>query len=735
MKQIITALLLIFLAVNNVTGQSLSVFDVNTEDYPTIKAKFYAFDVSGNQITNLTESDFQITENGERRTVTYVSCPPSQPPLALSSVLTIDVSGSMAGARIGYAKAAATAWVNALPLGKSECAISSFHTANFFVQDFTTDINKLLSKINGLSAGGGTNYEAGFIDPKAGGLLVAEPGKYKKVLVFLSDGGPNFPPDEAKIIKKAQEDSVTVFCVTLGMKCPQCLKNISNSTGGQWFENITTKEQAEEVYRKILQQAQGGEPCDIEWLSEGCDLIRTAEIQIPAYSLSTQVTYAVPLSELPHLEISPSLSIRFGEVMPGTTKEEQITITAKVEDINVQNIKVNNTSYTITDYGGPPPPFTLAVDDSRTLTIEFAPQDLAYQLCKFEIESNACGVNKFYASGGDIFKRTVQQSIHLIHPNGGERFLVGTDTVITWEDVLPSDTVLLDYSTNGGSSWRFITDTASGLSYNWHVPDTPSDSCLARVSIGIKYEDNMVLIPSGTFRMGNTGAYSSDADEKPVHQVTISKNYLMSKYEITQSQYEAIMEKNPSFWKGDSLPVETVSWYDAVEFCNKLSDKDGFSRCYSGSGTSIVCEWNANGYRLPTEAEWEYACKAGTETDFHSGDLNNPHCKPIDANLDKIDWYCGNSGNKTHPVGNKEPNSFDLYDMSGNVYEWCWDWYDSNYYAISSSTDPKGESSGPYRVLRSGCWNSSAYICISSNRINFPDCQGNSIGFRIVRVP
>jgi formylglycine-generating enzyme required for sulfatase activity len=243
----------------------------------------------------------------------------------------------------------------------------------------------------------------------------------------------------------------------------------------------------------------------------------------------------------------------------------------------------------------------------------------------------------------------------------------------------------------------------------------------------------MVFIPAGTFEMGNRGTFSGLSWEKPVHTVTISRDFLMSKYEVTQKQYEEVMGTNPSNFKGENLPVETVSWYDAVEYCNKLSEKEGLDKCYSGSGTSIECDWNANGYRLPTEAEWEYAAKAGTITDFYSGNLMNDACSPIDGNLDSIGWYCGNSGNITQEVGQKAPNPFGLYDMSGNVYEWCWNRYAD--YTNTPETDPKGPAAmSSYRVIRGGSLENSAFLCRSAIRYTyFVYNSGRSIGFRVVR--
>jgi formylglycine-generating enzyme required for sulfatase activity/serine/threonine protein kinase len=222
-------------------------------------------------------------------------------------------------------------------------------------------------------------------------------------------------------------------------------------------------------------------------------------------------------------------------------------------------------------------------------------------------------------------------------------------------------------------------------------------------SIGMKFR----LIPAGEFRMGVVpGDGSADDDESPRHRVVITKPFYMGVYEVTQEQYRAVMGTNPSYFKGDNHPVEQVSWNDAVEFCRKLSQMDGES------------------YRLPTEAEWEYACRAGSTSVYYWGNsMEDGHA-----------WHEGNSGGQTHPVGQKLPNAWGLYDMSGNVWEWCADWYDSGYYGRSPMQDPQGPSSGSMRVLRGGSWVNLARNLRSSyrNRLN-PDFRYGSNGFRILR--
>lgn len=213
---------------------------------------------------------------------------------------------------------------------------------------------------------------------------------------------------------------------------------------------------------------------------------------------------------------------------------------------------------------------------------------------------------------------------------------------------------------------------------------------------GVKLD--LVLIRPGKFLMGSETA----ADEKPVHKVTISQQFYLGKYEVTQAQWEAVMGSNPSGFKGATLPVEQVSWEDCQEFIEKLNSK--------GIGT----------FRLPTEAEWEYACRAGTTGD-HAG------------NLDEMAWYKMNSDDKTHLVGTKKANPWGLYDMHGNVWEWCQDRYGD--YPTGAVQDPAGAAGGSFRVFRGGSWNSRAYNCRSANRNRYsPSYRSDGLGFRLVRA-
>jgi formylglycine-generating enzyme required for sulfatase activity len=224
-------------------------------------------------------------------------------------------------------------------------------------------------------------------------------------------------------------------------------------------------------------------------------------------------------------------------------------------------------------------------------------------------------------------------------------------------------------------------------------------------SIGMKF----VLIPSGSFTMGSSLGESSRRDDETQHRVTVSRSFYLQTTEVTQGQWQRIREKNPSHFSGcgEDCPVERVSWNFAREFIRNLNQKE-----------------NTNKYRLPTEAEWEYAARGGRTDDRWAGTGSETY-------LTEYAWYSVNSGGKTHPVGQKRPNGYGLFDMSGNVWEWCQDWYGS--YPSGPVADPKGPSSGHDRVLRGGSWNDIARYVRSAVRVKKGPEDHGGFGFRVAR--
>jgi formylglycine-generating enzyme required for sulfatase activity len=255
------------------------------------------------------------------------------------------------------------------------------------------------------------------------------------------------------------------------------------------------------------------------------------------------------------------------------------------------------------------------------------------------------------------------------------------------------------------------------------APATPAPPIITTTS-GVE----MVLLPGGAFVMGSDAA--DQVDERP-HTVHVDAFYI-DRREVTQEHYRKVCGKNPSRHKGEANPVEQIRWTDAIAYCNARSRLEGLRPCYDLK--TFACDFDANGYRLPTEAEWEYAARAGTTTRYCFG--NDP------ARLVDYAWYKENQTLGPRPVGGRRASPWGLFDMYGNVWEWCNDIYKEDYYSRSPPRNPRGPAKGDRRVLRGGCWNSKPDECRSSYRLDeipaFTDvCFGKAVsgfvGIRCVR--
>jgi formylglycine-generating enzyme required for sulfatase activity len=249
---------------------------------------------------------------------------------------------------------------------------------------------------------------------------------------------------------------------------------------------------------------------------------------------------------------------------------------------------------------------------------------------------------------------------------------------------------------------------------------------IAMINSNVSFK--MLLIPGGTFQMGSKRWRKTTTFYYNVHTVTVADFY-MGEFPVTNKEYKMFKPEHKGEWAEPDCPVENVSWYDTVEYCNWLSREEGLAMCYSKSKDNIEMDRSKNGYRLPTEEEWEYACRAKTTTEYYWGNrIKKDYC-----------WFSENSENRVHPAGQKKPNAFGLYDMIGNVDEWCWDWYD--YMGISKHTltdNPAIKLSELIkdwdRACRGGSFGSSSQGCQSALRGCHPPKFGNKcLGFRLVR--
>lgn len=240
-----------------------------------------------------------------------------------------------------------------------------------------------------------------------------------------------------------------------------------------------------------------------------------------------------------------------------------------------------------------------------------------------------------------------------------------------------------------------VAEKAESVDYSPGPLEIPLE---ATNSVGMKF----CLVPAGSFAMGGDG---KDPRESPAHRVEITRAFYIGIYEVTQAQYETVMDSNPSKFKGSSRPVDQVTWNEAIEFCRRLSQKEGRI------------------YRLPTEAEWEYAARAGTATEYYwAEDFDGDYA-----------WHWDNSGDQTHPVGQKLPNALGMYDVCGNVFEFCSDFFSESYYSNSPVEDPDGPAEGEFRVVRGGSWvNDPREMRMSSRGLIAPDFRHRYYGFRCV---
>ena len=348
----------------------------------------------------------------------------------------------------------------------------------------------------------------------------------------------------------------------------------------------------------------------------------------------------------------------------------------------------------------------------------------------------------WYAGNSDLETHPVGQKLpnawglYDMHGNVNEWCLDWID----WEEDYPTSAVI--DPTGPAEGEKRVIRSGSMHSYAWVCRSAKRDADNPSISysnigfrVALVYNPNITIplaedvnldliwIEPGTFMMGSPeGELGKDYDETQ-HQVTLTKGYWLGKYEVTQAQYEAIMGMNPSWNIGADLPVQWVSWFEAMAFCAKLT------AAAKASGKL------PEGYEftLPTEAQWEYACRAGTTTALNSGkNLSDVYeC----SEMDEVGWYTGNSDNKTHPVGQKLPNAWGLYDMHGNVNEWCLDWYHGAY-PTSAVTDPEGPAEGVRRVMRGGYMRCYAWICRSAKRDRYdPSSTATALGFRVALAP
>jgi len=458
-------------------------------------ADFIIYDEDGQRITNFSSNDFNITQSSFYNTITAeiidISCPPLEDKNAISSVLSIDISRSMTNGfnRLQIAKNAAIFWVNSLNLNKSECAVTSFDNKNYLNQDFSQDGQALINAINSLGVINSTDFDNAFLGQPAGSLIVSERGKNQPVIIFLTDAytgaGNNGVQKQNEITSLALQQNCAINVITMGNNTNTSLAQIAKDTGGSWFDNVNSENEMKEIYKSLLSKYLDETPCKIKWVSEYPCLPSDYQLNIEytPLSLSSSTFLTYDNDQVSKVSINQSF-LKFGGVEPLTTKDISTTITAENDDFIVSDINTSNPLFTIT-----PNNFTLLQGQSIELTVTYSPQDSTPNYTTFSIISQKCN-KELFASGGYAGIRSTKSDIKVVHPNGGEQFLIGSDTIVTWQGIPSTELINILFSPDNGNSWQTLTNQGENLLFDWNkLPNSESDNCLIKIESVIKKDE------------------------------------------------------------------------------------------------------------------------------------------------------------------------------------------------------------------------------------------------------
>ncbi len=452
-----------------------------------MKAKFYAVDAN-NVLQHPSPSDFTISEDGVTRKVTGITCPSQSSPAYTLGLMFDTHSGR------DLAQAAAKKFLNFLPLPPSEAGMTIMDNGAYILQDITQKKSKLLNAISYLAYSMTTDLQTMFYGQVAGGVKFVSGRPNKKALVLITDlHCPLYNLDKSKLFADCRKEHINVYTVLVNASDYNgYFKEIADSTGGAVFE-IINEAQAENVFLRLSNDLGTIPPCEITWESEGSCVAVARNVSFNWNSVTANDSYSIPKDNIAQLQTSPISLYIFGK--PVNVKfDTTVTITAISSAFSISNITSSNPLYDIS-----PKSFSLAKGETKKLTITYTPPDSSYTWTDFTITTDRC-TQYFYASSsypGTIVQKSTP-SIKLIKPNGGETYQTGSDTLITWTGIPPTDTVSLAYSLDSGQSWNVITTQATGGSYLWHLPQKTSTKCLISVTQFVRSASNFLIRCGGT---------------------------------------------------------------------------------------------------------------------------------------------------------------------------------------------------------------------------------------------
>lgn len=532
------------------SAQYLSLFAIDSKDFPIMKAKFVALDKFGTQIITLEKEDFNLYENDIAVEIVKVTNPEKTVVSKLSIVLAIDVSGSMYGNGIKLAKEAAKSFINNIPLAISEVAITTFESQSYLNQDFTRNTNSLLKAIDNIESIGGTDYNAGFIKGRGAALNVTEDAYNHKVVIFLTDGYGS--GKQADIFKKAYKDNVKIICVTIGMSAPDILKQLSKETGGVYIENVNTPVEAKDVYKGLSEQIQNMDPSTISWIANQENCENDIFVSLKSKELKAENFYQYGSSDKPHLELSKN-RVLFRNTVTGTILTDQIAITAIGKDFVITGLQY----YTQGAFNATIKhklPYVLQEGHAIAIHVSFSPKDSNFVSTTLKVLNSTCSAKTIQLQG--LISKTHYDmdvsELYVVNPNENNVYYGGQKIPIKWDGISPDREVEILFSYDKGDSYHFLAKS-KGLQQELVLPGITSDECLIKISEkssrGLSsFYDFKLNSPIKGIAISNDCKYLATIDDNnkiKIRELETGdlKSYYKSKYKANSINFNASGDK------------------------------------------------------------------------------------------------------------------------------------------------------------------------------------------------
>lgn len=538
----------IVLLASNVWTQPHTILPVavTTAAWPKIEVSFVAWDNDNRRVVDADRIHVRIGNNVIP--ADSIVCPPTTPPLPLSSVLCIDVSGSMSrgGPNIALAREAARSWIIGLSPG-SECAITSFDNRHYINADFSSDTSALLRVLPALVPRGGTSYEEGLLGAPFGALGVAADGRNKRVVVLLTDGTGTL--DIRRALDRARAHGTTVYCVSLGMPMPDVLKQLADSTGGQWFDNVTTIREAVAAYQRIAVHASAMSPCRASFIIPS-QCSRTVDVVIGVGTDSATQTIFLPDSLTGGLAYTTGTTDAGVIVQPTTVA---LTLTSpRVESV----VHALTTSVPYARIISPALPITLPVDSSVSVVVEITPPDSTFGVITVQAKASPCPPLPAFITHGSRLRPSTHPTIRVVWPNGGEQLLAGSTVELLYDGLPSTEPVRLQVSLDGGRSYATVAERVSNGLLRWRVTDTTSSTCLLRVVQDASYGTSRGGAER-TLRVRGAQAISMDGEARSVATVE-RQGQGQEQVSLWDLNNEQVVATFPGFARAAFLPSRPV---------------------------------------------------------------------------------------------------------------------------------------------------------------------------------